>query len=83
MHETPNASAETSRWERVLAYSAIALVGLSLLAFGALILAPVWGLRDYSTPPWPTVLVFPLVALPIAFLFFLAVIFTNWRRRSR
>ena len=79
---SPSAT-DASRWERVFAFSSVALVALSLLAFAALILAPVWGITDYTSAPWPTILVFPLIALPIAILLFLAVVIGNWRRRSR
>ena len=78
-----SSSSETPRWERVAAFSAIALVGLSVAAMLAIALAPVWGVRDYDTPPWPTVLIFPLIGLPVAFLAFMAVIIGNWRRRSK
>ncbi|BDI23723.1 hypothetical protein [Herbiconiux sp. L3-i23] len=75
------ATADTARSERILAYMAITIFALSVLAFLALLLAPVWGVFDYTVGVWPLVLVFPLIALPIAFGLIVAVVVLNWRRR--
>jgi hypothetical protein len=79
----PGAVAKTDspRAERVLAYMAISIFGLCVLAFLALILAPTIGVTDYSGTIWPFVLVFPLIGLPITFLLLVFVIALNWRRR--
>ncbi len=72
----------SDRVQRVLAYGAIALVGLTLVSIFAILLAPALGTTDYTTGLWPTVLVFPVIALPVAFLMFAALLIMAWTRRK-
>ncbi|MET0589564.1 MAG: hypothetical protein ABWZ77_00150 [Naasia sp.] len=72
----------SARAQRVLAFGAIALVGLSVLSIISVLLAPAFGLTDYTGGVWPLILVFPLLALPAAFLMFAVVLGLVWFRRK-
>jgi hypothetical protein len=72
----------SERAQRVLAFGAIALVGLTLVSIFAILLAPVIGVTDYTAGIWPTILVFPVIALPVAFLMFAALLIMAWTRRK-
>lgn len=72
----------SARVQRVLAFGAIALVGLTLVSIFAILLAPAFGMTDYTTGIWPTVLVFPIIALPVAFLMFGTLLVIAWTRRK-
>lgn len=72
----------SARAQRVLAFGAIALVGLTLVSIFAILLAPALGMTDYTTGVWPTILVFPVIALPVAFLMLAALLIMAWTRRK-
>jgi hypothetical protein len=80
---TPQQNSEASRIERILSYISVAVFGLCALAFIALLSAPALGVTDLTVTPWPTVLVFPVIGLPICFVLIIVVLFLNIRRRSR
>ena len=74
------------RAERVLAFMFAAVVGLSILAFVAVIIGTVAGVGDdngFSQPPWPFIIMLPWFGLPIGFLLLIALLIVNWVRRSR
>ncbi|KQQ06297.1 hypothetical protein ASG06_00290 [Rathayibacter sp. Leaf185] len=59
----------------------IAIIVVTVLAFLAILLAPVLGIREYSGPLWEFVFALPLVGLPIAFLMMIAMLIVGVRRR--
>jgi hypothetical protein len=71
------------RIDRVLAYMALGLTVLSIVCFFAVILARPFGVTDFSAGLWPTIVVLPLIALPVAFLLIVALLIMNFVRRSR
>ena len=75
-----------NRAERVLAFMFAALVGLSILAFVAIIIGTAVGAGaddGFSQGVWPFVFVLPVFALPVAFLLLIALLIVNGVRRSR
>ena len=74
------------RAERVLAYMFVAIVGLSILAFIAVMIGTAVGAGandGFSQGIWPLVLTLPLFGLPIAFLLLIALLIVNGVRRAR
>ncbi|MGW9184346.1 multidrug ABC transporter ATPase [Agromyces sp. NPDC055661] len=74
------------RAERVLAYMFVAIVGLSILAFIAVMIGTAVGAGEndgFSQGIWPLVLTLPLFGLPIAFLLLIALLIVNGVRRAR
>ena len=74
------------RAERILAYMFVAIVGLSILAFIAVMIGTATGAGandGFSQGVWPIVLTLPLFGLPIAFLLLLALLFVTGVRRAR
>jgi hypothetical protein len=71
------------RIDRVLTYMALGLTVLSIVCFFAVILARPLGVTDFAAGLWPTVVILPLIALPIAFLMIVALLVMSFVRRSR
>lgn len=73
------------RAERVLAYMFVAIVGLSILAFIAVMIGTFSGVtREEMTQGfWAVVTILPLFGLPIAFLLLVALLIVNGVRRAR
>ncbi|GAA2045768.1 hypothetical protein GCM10009819_36600 [Agromyces tropicus] len=74
------------RVERILAYMVAATVGLSIIAFFAVMIGTLAGVGaddGFSRGIWPVVLVLPLIGLPIGFLLLVALLIVNGLRRSR
>ncbi|QHC60839.1 hypothetical protein GSU72_14495 [Rathayibacter sp. VKM Ac-2760] len=59
----------------------VAIIVVTVLAFLAVLIAPMMGVRDYSGGLWQFVLALPLVGLPIAFLMMIAMLIVGVRRR--
>ncbi|MWV50746.1 hypothetical protein GRS96_15855 [Rathayibacter sp. VKM Ac-2803] len=59
----------------------IAIIVVTVLAFLAILIAPVLGVREYSGPLWQFVFALPLVGLPIAFLMMIGMLIAGVRRR--
>ncbi len=77
---------DPGRVERVLAYMIAAIVGLSILAFAAVIIGSTSGALagDGSTQGlWPAITIFPLIGLPVGFLMIIALFILNARTRAR
>ncbi|MDQ0893047.1 multidrug ABC transporter ATPase [Agromyces ramosus] len=75
-----------NRAERVLAAMFAALVGLSILAFFALMIGTAIGAaadNGFSEGMWPFVIMLPWFALPAAFLLLIALLIVNGIRRAR
>ncbi|WP_244255832.1 hypothetical protein [Rathayibacter sp. VKM Ac-2760] len=77
----PQQPAGIGRAERTLAYMFVAIIVVTVLAFLAVLIAPMMGVRDYSGGLWQFVLALPLVGLPIAFLMMIAMLIVGVRRR--
>lgn len=63
----------------------LSIVGVSIAAFLAVIIATAAGLtaKDFAGGVWPAVFTLPLVGLPIGFLLIVALLITTGLRRSR
>lgn len=74
-----------NRLERVLAYMVAGVIGVSIIAFLAVIIGTASGLTqtDLGTGAWPVVVLFPLIGLPIAFILIIVLLITSSVRRSR
>ena len=74
------------RAERILAYMFVAIVGISILAFIAVMIGTMMGAGandGFSQGAWPIILTLPLFGLPIAFLLLIALLIVNGVRRAR
>jgi uncharacterized membrane protein len=73
------------RNERVLAVMIAAIVGLSILAFLAVIIATASGLKgnEFTGGFWQVVALLPSVGLPLGFLMIIVLIILSARRRGR
>ena len=74
------------RAERVLAFMFVGIVGISILAFIAVMIGTLVGAGandGFSQGVWPIVLTLPLFGLPIAFILLIALIIVNGVRRAR
>ncbi len=75
-----------NRGERLLAFLIIAIVGLSLLAFIAVIVATAMGVGNndgFSEGIWPVVIMLPLIGLPVSFVLIIALLILSAIRRGR
>lgn len=75
----------TSRFQRILSYIIAALVVLSLACIAAILVgSAVGGMPQQGSGAglWPAVFLFPLLALPIAFVLMLVLFIAATRRRS-
>ena len=73
------------RAERVLAFMFVGIVGISILAFIAVMIGTLTGAGandGFSQGVWPIVLTLPLFGLPIAFILLIALIIVNGVRRA-
>ena len=81
--QTPH---DSGRLEKILAYMVAGVVGLSILAFLAVILGTAAGVGDndgFSQGIWPAVLTLPLFGLPLGFLLVIALMVISGLRRAR
>ncbi|HEV7565079.1 MAG: hypothetical protein QOD05_12 [Microbacteriaceae bacterium] len=81
--ETPQSA---SRLQRTLAFIIGGLVLASLLAIAAVIAGTAFGVgsnNGFSHGVWPTILVLPLIALPIGFILMIVLLIVSGTRRSR
>jgi TRAP-type C4-dicarboxylate transport system permease small subunit len=76
-------SSSSGRAERSLAFMIAATLGLSVLAFLALIIGTAAGVRNFGEGMWPVVIFLPLIGLPIGFVLMLILLVLNMRRRLR
>ena len=73
------------RLERILAFMVASAVGLSIVSFLAVIIASGVGVtgEQFSQPPWPTVLVLPVIGLPLGVIVLVALLIVSGLRRGR
>ncbi|MEP6482181.1 MAG: hypothetical protein ABJA94_09265 [Rhodoglobus sp.] len=72
-----------NRSERVLAFMVASAIGLSILCFIVVIIATAAGLKNFGTPPWPTVIILPAIGLPLGLVLMIALIIISGLRRGR
>jgi len=71
------------RGERILAFMVASAVGLSILAFVAIIIGTASGVRDFGAGFWPVVFILPLIGLPIGLVLIIVLIIVSGLRRGR
>lgn len=71
------------RLERVLAYMVAASVALSIAAFLAVIVGTASGVRDFDEGVWPSIIMLPLIGLPLGFVLLIALLVLSAIRRGR
>jgi carbon starvation protein CstA len=82
----PNDTPVTAhRAERTLAYMVASAIGLSILAFVAVIIAHFAGVtaEAFAKTPWPTIIILPTIGLPIGLALLIALIIVSGVRRGR
>jgi hypothetical protein len=75
-----------SRLERILAYMVAGVVGLSILAFIAIIIGTAVGVgKDdgFSRGIWPAVITLPYFGLPLGFVLIIGLLVVSALRRGR
>jgi hypothetical protein len=71
------------RVERILAFIVASAVGLSIVAFLAIIIGTATGVKNFGEAVWPFVFVLPLVGLPIGLVLMITLIIVSGVRRGR
>ncbi|MCG7416488.1 MULTISPECIES: multidrug ABC transporter ATPase [Microbacterium] len=80
---TPDGDVPIRRIDRILAFMSLGLGVVSIVCFFVVILARPAGVTNFSEGIWPTMVVLPLIALPVAFLLMMAVLIMSFVRRAR
>jgi hypothetical protein len=80
---TSGANVPIRRIDRILAYISLGLAVVAIGCFFAVIIARPAGVTDFSQGLWPLVLVFPLIALPTAFILIVVLLIMSFARRAR
>jgi hypothetical protein len=83
--DTPasNTPITAHRGERILAFMIASAIGLSIICFIIVIIATAAGVRNFGTPPWPTVIILPAIGLPIGLVLVIVLIVVSGLRRGR
>ena len=71
------------RLERILAVLVAVAVGVSIVSFLAVIIGTAAGERDFGGGLWPTVIMTPLLGLPLGFLLLVTLLIVSAVRRGR
>lgn len=77
---------ESNAFDRVLAFVIVALVAASIVSFLAVVVGTQAGAGaddGFSEGAWPIVIIFPLFALPVAFLLLIVLLVRGVARRNR
>ena len=80
---SPGANVPVRRIDRILAYMSLGLALVAIVCFFAVILARPAGVTDFTEGIWPAIVVFPLVALPVAFILIVVLLIMSFVRRAR
>ena len=80
---TSGANVPIRRIDRILAYISLGLAIVAIVCFFAVIIARPAGVTDFSQGLWPLVVVFPLIALPTAFILIVVLLIMSFVRRAR
>lgn len=68
-----------------MAYMIVGIVGLSIVAFFAVIIGTFAGMKgpDFAVGVWPAISYMPLIGLPIGFLLIIVLLILSVRRRGK
>jgi hypothetical protein len=80
---TSGANVPIRRIDRILAYISLGLAVVAIGCFFAVIIARPAGVTDFSEGLWPLIVVFPLIALPTAFILIVVLLIMSFVRRAR
>jgi len=80
---TPGDDVPVRRIDRILAFMSLGLGLVSIVCFFVVILARPAGVTNFGEGIWPTIVVLPMIALPIAFVMMIAVLIMSFVRRAR
>lgn len=82
---TEESTPSASRLEKILATMVAGTVGLSVVAFLAIIIATWAGFdrTDFAQGVWPVVTMLPLIGLPVGFVLILVLLVVSTRRRRQ
>jgi hypothetical protein len=80
---TSGANVPIRRVDRILAYISLGLAVVAIGCFFAVIIARPAGVTDFSEGLWPLIVVFPLIALPTAFILIVVLLIMSFARRAR
>jgi len=69
--------------DRFLAFTALGLAAAAIVCFFVVIIARPAGVTDFSEGIWPLIVLFPAIALPLAFLLIVALLIVSFVRRAR
>jgi uncharacterized BrkB/YihY/UPF0761 family membrane protein len=72
-----------SRVQRTLGFMIVAVIGLSVLCFFAIIIATAVGVHDFTLPLWRVVGILPVIGLPIGFVLIFVLLIISIRSRRR
>ena len=74
-----------SRAEKILASMVVGIVGVSIIAFFAVIFGTFAGMEreDFAVGLWPFATMMPLIGLPVGFVMIIALLVVSTRRRRR
>jgi len=67
----------------VLAFMVVSAIGLSIIAFLAVIIGTAAGVTDFSGGVWPVAIVLPAIGLPLGLALVIALIIVSGVRRGR
>lgn len=71
------------RIERILAFMVASAIGLSIIAFLAVIIGTAAGVTDFSVGVWPVAIVLPAIGLPLGLVLVIVLIIVSGVRRGR
>ena len=80
---TSGANVPIRRVDRILAYISLGLAVVAIGCFFAVIIARPAGVTDFTQGLWPLIVVFPLIALPTAFILIVVLLIMSFARRAR
>ena len=72
-----------NRGERILAFMVASAVGLSIIAFLAVIIGTASGVKNFGEGLWPVAILLPSIGLPLGLILMIILIITSGRRRGR
>ena len=82
---TPVTPPPASSLEKLLAAMVVGIVGVSVVAFFAVIIGTAVGMErdDFAQGLWPVVSMLPLIGLPIGFVMIMVLLFVSTKRRRQ
>ena len=80
---SPREDVPVRRIDRILAFMSLGLAAAAIICFFAVILARPAGVTDFTEGIWPLIVVFPVIALPLAFILIVVLLIMSFVRRAR